>query len=188
MSITLDTPASSGPPSVKFDNVGDNVVVGIVNVEEYQQRDYDTGELAYWSDGGPKMGKRITGLVVANNGAVVGPKGDTREAEAGELVTFHAEGSRHFTWTEAVKAAGSVEVGDVMKWSLDRTEPASNPRYNDRKVYVAEIRRPEPKDGDLADRCVAAYQEAQKRPSLDASPQPEREAVPTSPAADMDPF
>lgn len=188
MSITLDTPASSGPPSVKFDNVGDNVVVGIVNVEEYQQRDYDTNELAYWADGNPKMGKRVTGLVVAANGAVVGPKGDTRPVEVGELVTFHAEGSRHFTWTEAVKAAGSVDVGDVMKWTLDRTEAATNPRYNDRKVYVAQIRKPKPEDGDLADRCVAAYHEAQKRPALDASPQPERETAPATAYADVDPF
>ena len=185
MSITLDTPASSGPPSVKFDNVGDYVTVGIVNVEEYQQRNYDTGEPEVWSDGNPKMGKRSTGLVIDAGNALVGPKGDTRPVETGELVTFHAEGSRHFTWTEAVKAAGSVEVGDVMKWRLDRTEPASNPRYNDRKVYAAVIRKPKAEDGDLADRCVAAYQEMAKRPSLDAGPQPERAAAPT---ADLDPF
>jgi hypothetical protein len=169
-SITLDTPTTGGPPAVKFPEVGTSVVVGIVNVDEYHQHNID-GVAQTWSDGTPKMGKRVTGLVVASEGAVVGGERGDQPVQPGDLVTFYCEGGRHYTWRDAVAEAGGVNVGDVMRWAFDHEEPAKQRGFNPRKVYVAKIRRPEERDGDLADRCVAAYHEAQARPALDA-PQP----------------
>ena len=39
------------------------------------------------------------------------------------------------------------------------------------KKYKATIRRPEAKDGDLADRCVAQYHALKDRPALDTAPE-----------------
>ncbi len=171
MGITLDTPNTGGPPAVKFPEVGTSVVVGIVNVAEYQQHSID-GEPLVWSDGGPKMGKRITGLVVSADGATVGGAEGDVPAQPGELVTFYAEKGKHFTWADAVKEAGSANVGDVMLWKFDSEKPATQRGYNPQKVYVAKLRKPEAKDGDLADRCLAAHHEMKDRPAVDASPAP----------------
>lgn len=170
-SIQLDTPTTGGPPAVKFPEVGTSVVVGIVNVDEYHQHNID-GVPQTWSDGTPKMGKRVTGLVVSSEGATVGGDHGDQPAAPGDLVTFYCEGGRHYTYRDAVAEAGGVNVGDVMLWKFDHEEPAKQRGYNPRKVYVAKIRRPEAKDGDLADRCVAAYHEQAARPAVDAPSDP----------------
>lgn len=169
MGITLDTPTSSGPPAVKFPAVGTSVVVGLVDVEEYAQHNID-GVAQTWNDGTPKMGKRIYGLVVSADGAQIG--GDTGDAAVapGTLVTFYAEKGKHFTWADALKEHGNVEVGDVMQWRFDHEKPATQRGYNPQKVYVAQIRGPKADDGDLADRCMAARQTLKERPSIDAAP------------------
>ena len=178
-SIQLDTPTTGGPPAVKFPEVGTSVVVGIVNVDDYQQHDMKTGEALVWSDGSPKMGKRVTGLVVSADRAATGPEGDLRPVAPGELVTFFCEKGKHYTWKDAIEKhaekvraanpgdSGSVCVGDVMLWTFESEKPATQRGYNPQKVYKAVIRRPKPEDGDLADRCAAKYHELKDRPSLD---------------------
>ncbi len=167
----LDAPETSGPPQAHFPNVDDSIVVGIANVHDYHQRDYDTGELKYWPDGGKVMGKCITGIVVSTTGATDcgGEKSGTHPVNPGDLVTFYAEGGKHFTYRDAIKAHGAVSVGDVMQWRRVEDEPPNNPRHNPRKVYVAQIRGPKPDDGDLQQRCADAHREltAQK---LDEAP------------------
>lgn len=174
----LDTPSSSGPPAAYFPEVGDAMVVGIVDVGEYQQRDYDTGDLLTWPDGGPRMGKVVTGLVVEARGSACGggQKAQT-PVEPGDLVTFWCEGSKWFTYSEALKAAGGVNLGDVMLWQRDEDEAPKNTRHNPRKVYSARIRRPEAKDGDIVDRCMAKRRELQEHkldraPAEEPAPQP----------------
>jgi hypothetical protein len=187
MSIPLDTPSSGGPPAVKFPTVGANVVVGICDAKDYQQHDITTGSPMTWSDGKPKMGKLVVGLVVSAEGATVKDGSEERPVAAGELVSFWCEGSRWFPWRDAVKAAGGANVGDVMRWAFDREEPAQRAGFSPRKVYSAAIRRPEARDGDLADRCTRAYHELQERPNLEAPAQP----VPAGAGADDhlgDPF
>jgi hypothetical protein len=180
--IQLDTPTQSGPPAAYFPSPGDSIVVGIVNVTDYQQRDYDTGDLKTWPDGGKVMGKCITGLVVSTSGDTA--KGTSKAHEPvspGDLVTFWAEGGKHYTYRDAVKEAGSVNVGDVMQWKRENDEPASNSRYNDRKVYSARIRHPEPRDGDIVERCQAKYRELTEQRLETVAPAAE-------PAAANDPF
>ena len=166
----LDTPTSSGPPSVHFNDIGGSIVVGLVDVNDYQQKDFDTDELLFWNDDPkqPKMGKVVTGLVVSADGALVTVDDTERPPEAGDLVSFWCEGGKHFTWRDAVKAAGGVTQGDVMRWAFTSEEPPKKKGFNPRKVYEAQIRHPEKKDGDLADRCLAAYEAGQKRITLDS--------------------
>jgi hypothetical protein len=179
--ITLDTASSGGPPSVALGNPGDSVTVGIVNVDEYQQRDLQTGDLIKWDDGKPKMGKVVTAIVVSSSGATVGSNDELRDVQPGELVSFWCEKGKHFTWRDAVKAAGGVKLGDVMLWTRGADDPPKKAGFNPKKNYTARIRRAEPKDGDLTDRCFAAYQELKDRPSFEA-------AAPTGGYADEEPF
>lgn len=155
--ITLDAP-NTGVPAVKFPNTGDKVTVGIVDVQQYQQRTLD-GELKTWDDGGPKMGKRVIGLVVAAKNATLKENDEDRPVAQDDLVAFYCEGGRFFTWKEALKEHGPVNVGDIMEWTFDREEPASKKGYNPRKVYVAEIHSPELSEMEIKQKCIEAYQE-----------------------------
>jgi hypothetical protein len=172
MPIPLDTPGSSGPPAVKFDDVGSYVDIGIVKVDEVQSRDYETGDPEVWDNGDPRMHPRITGIVIAHNGATVGKDDDIRPVEVGELVSIYAQGSRWFTYRDARKEHGTVNCGDVMRWKFETTETPKNPKFrgNPRKVFVAKIRAAEGKDGDLVARCEAAYYEQRDRVTVDVAP------------------
>ena len=169
-SIQLDAPSSGGPPAARFNTVGDSVVVGITNVSDYQQHNFDTKEAMFWDDGKPRMGKVVTGLVVTSDGAMVIEGDAERPAVAGDLVSFWCEGGKWFTYRDAVKASGGINVGDVMRWVRDADEPPKTRGAFPAKKYTGAIRRPNASDGDLADRCVAAYHAQQNRPALDSAP------------------
>ena len=169
--ITLDAgTGSSGPPSASFLEPGNStLIMGVVNIEDYQQRDYDSGEPLTWPDGKPKLGKLVTGICVSANNIKAGPESDTAApmAQPGDLLSVWCEGGKFIAYREA-RAAGAINVGHVMKW--DRLEDAAPKKagYRPGRVYKAAHRAPEAKDGDLADRCVAAYHELKDRPTLDA--------------------
>ncbi len=174
MGITLDTPGTGGPPALKFGDVGSYATLGIVNVEEGQSRNYDTGDPEFWDAGKPKMHPRITAIVVDHAGASVGKDDEERPVEVGELVSLYVQGSRIYTWREAKKEHGAVEVGDVMRWTFDRTDAPRNPRFkgNPVKVFVAKLRKPASKDGDLLERCEAAYYQLRDRVALEPAGAP----------------
>ena len=166
--ITLDQPTASGPPAANLRNPGASVVVGIVNVADYQQRNFDTKEPEFWDDGKPKMGKVITGIVVTATDTTCGTDDAAPPAAPGDLVTFWCEKGKHFTWRDAVRAHGAVSPGDVMRWERLEDEPPARRGMHPQKVYKATLRAPEARDGDLPERCVAAYYDAQQRPVVDA--------------------
>lgn len=171
MSEQLDAPTGDSPPSLYLPNVGDAAVLGIVDVAEYQQRDYDTGEPVSWPDGGPKMGKRITGMIVSLKGdACGGGQRNQVTVDVGDLVTIWAEGGKFLSYSRATKDAGGVFIGDVMLWERTPDGEPSNPRHNPPKTYKAKIRRPDPaKDGDVLERCSKARTEL-KSERLDHAP------------------
>lgn len=169
MGITLDTPGTGGPPAVKFGQIGDYVTVGIVNVEEVQSRNYDTGDPEFWDDGKPKMHPRITAIVTGAQGAIVGKDDEERPVEVGELISIYVQGSRIYTWREAKKSHGAIECGDVMRWKFEREDKPRNPRHKPVKVFVADLRKPASKDGDLLERCEAAYYQLRDRVTVDSS-------------------
>jgi len=167
--MSLDTPNASGPPAAYLPTVGDSIVVGIVDVGTYHQRDYDTDELKYWPDGGKIEGKLITGLVITVTGTTVaGSEKANGPVAAGDLVTFWCEGGKHFTYAAALKAHGAVELGDVMLWKRDADKAQQNAKHYPQKVYVAKIRSPKAEDGNIVARCEKAAKELDAKPPLDA--------------------
>lgn len=171
--IQLDGPSTSGPPSVTLttENVSE-VVVGVANVADYQQRDFDSGELLTWDDGGPKLGKVVTGIIVTATDCTVPDGDDLREAAPGDVVSFWCERGKWFPYRDAVAAAGGVNVGDVMRWARLEDDAPKKRGHNGKKNFDVKIRRPEARDGDLADRCVALYHELKARPAVDAPAAP----------------
>lgn len=171
MSDVLDQPTEAGAPSAYFPAVGDSMVVGIVDVGQYHQRDMKTGDPKHWADGTPVMGKVITGMVVSTTGTACsgGERSGAHPVEPGDIVRFFAEGGKHYTYRDAVKAHGAVSVGDVMLWRREEDKPPAQRGHNPGKVYTAKIRKPKPEDGDLVERCQAARREL-KAQQVDAPP------------------
>jgi len=195
----LDDDTPSGPPAVKFKNSqpGAYVIIGIANIEQRHATDYDTGTGMYWVNRKPTPlenpnGEQpveypvITGIVVAANDVEVGPQDEERQVTPGELVTIHCQGGRVYAYRDAKRAHGKVSLGDVLRWKFDSTEPARNSRHQDRKIFTCEIRSPKAEDGDLMQRCEAAYAELKARPTLD-EPAPAPAAAAASDAI-ADPF
>ena len=168
--MPLDAPTTSGPPAAYFPEEGDSIVVGIVDIGSYHQRDYDTDELKYWPDGGKVEGKVITGLVISTSGSTCGGSQKANgPIGAGDIVTFWCEGGKFYTYRDAVKAHGAVQVGDVMRWARLDDKPAQNSRHYPQKVYEARIRKPKAEDGDIVARCRAKRDELHAQ-QLDAPP------------------
>lgn len=172
MTITLDTPTSGGTPSAKFPEPGNSIIVGVVNINDFQQKDMDTDELLWWDDAHtqPRNGKVVTGLVVSADGVVVDTEDGERPVVPGDLVSFWCERGKFIAYRDAVKAAKGANVGDVMRWVRGDDDPPKKKGFNPKKNYDIAIRRPEAKDGDLADRCVAEYHALKDRPALDEAP------------------
>lgn len=170
MPIPLDQPTAAGPPAVKFNEIGSYIDVGIVLVEQVQSRDYDTGDPEMWADGNPKLHPRITGLVIAQQGATVGKDDDARTVDLGDIVAIYAQGGRWFPYRDALKQHGTVNVGDVMRWKFESTKPARNPRHAPLKVFDCQLRAPRGDDGDLVTRCEAAHHEMRSRVVVDTAP------------------
>ena len=162
MGIQLEQPAAPGLPGPKFAEPGSYVDVGIIDVETVQSRDYETGDIRKWDDGTPVSHPRITGVVLAAQGARTGRDADERDIAVGETVQIHADGGRIYTWRDAIKEHGAVEVGDVLRWKFDRTEAPRNRMHLPRKVFVAQLRKARSDDGDLVARCEALYHERRK--------------------------
>lgn len=155
--ITLDTP-NTGVPAVKFPAVGDKITVGIVDVQQYQQRTM-AGELKTWDNGDAMMGKRVIGLVVSAKNATLKDNDADRPVVVDDLVAFYCEGSRFFTWKEALKEHGAVAVGDIMDWEFEGEEPAKQKGFNPRKVYKAEIHSATLAEMEIKQKCIDAYHE-----------------------------
>lgn len=203
----LDTPSTGGStaPAAKFPVKGGEVVVSIVDITPYHQHKDDEPQF-FERSGKPKMGKRIVGLVVSSVQAQIGTDENARPVEPGELVSFFVEGSRYFDYEDAKKDfaerqqtatngtdKGDVQRGDVMRWAFADQKPPSKPGYTGQKVYDIKLRRPDPaKDGDLFERCLAAYRDLQSDGPLDSpaeSQAPDTRFTPPDPAADAeDPF
>lgn len=192
MGITLDDGAQAASvPSIQFQKEGDTVVFGVVNVEELQSfsRDKDgEKELHYWDKAQtePKMMKVITGLVITGD---VNKKDGDGEAvvKPGDIVSLWASGQRWTAWHDMVKKLGKIEVGDVVQWKLTELAKNKTPGWSDVKVCSIVGRKPKAEDGDLADRCVAAYHASKDRPAVDDAPMT-AEDVADAFGADSDPF
>lgn len=174
MATPIDAPSGAKSTTVGVTvDASESITLGLVDAGLFHVRDYDTGELAYWDDKEtrPKMSPYVTGIVVATDGATTGPKGEKRLIGEGEQATVFCEGGKYFAYNEAIKAfeasGNSTETGDLFWFGCTGTEPASNPRYNDRKVYEAKFGKPTTDYPGIVEMCDQA-RNALKASKVDA--------------------
>ena len=119
-------------PAVSFKNapVGTVVVLNVTSTAKLvQQRDFESGELATWKDGNPRMAVVINGTVDGEEHSLWAPKPSAMFAAL----------------VEAQKAAGQ-RIGPGGKLSVKYTgdKPNDNPRLKAQRLYAAKYEAPDP--------------------------------------------
>lgn len=140
MSQSTADPFAGGDtaPSVSFKDAPIGTTFEGVVTEEpkvVQSRDFETGDLATWPDGNPKMTIVLRMTVDGEERSVWAPiPSDLKRAI-----------------TEA-KGASAIEVGGTLAIRLTGTKPNSkNPRLNEQKLYAAKYTPPPVRDAFKAD-------------------------------------
>lgn len=121
-----------GVPSAKFPTVG-TIVTGRITERPTveQQRDYTTGELKFWDDGGAQMQLVVTLATSDRDPEINDDDGSRRIYVKGQMKTAVAQ---------AVRAAGArgLEVGGQLTVIYSHDGERKNPRFNAPKNYTAE--------------------------------------------------
>lgn len=137
------TSGGSKVPSISFKDaaVGTAYKGTVVDFDVSQQRDFDTDEPAVWPDGNPKMQLVVTLQTELSDGA------DDDGLRRIYAPKSNAPGSMFAAIREAVSTAGSkLAKGATLVVQFSGTEPASNPKFNDRKLYTAAYAPADPLD------------------------------------------
>lgn len=117
----------SGPPSFKFENIGDTVKGVITALATSQVTDFTSGEPKHYNDGNPIMQIVIT----------------LRQADDEEVRIF-CKPSAKVAIREAVQKAGADGLAEGGRLALQYSgnEPASKPGLNPKKLFTAEYQAP----------------------------------------------
>ena len=119
----------TGPPTHKFEEVGDTLKLRISSVRKSQQTDFQSGEGLTWPNGDPKWQYEISGTDVAT----------------GDETRIFAKGQMLSAVKEAFRTAGAKpEVDGELVVKFDRTEPSKTRGFADQKIYKAKYTPPAP--------------------------------------------
>lgn len=171
MPIELQDDTRESLPALKIPDVGDAAIFHLVDVGDAEIRNFDTGEPECWPDGNKKMQKVITAQLVSTvGGAKAGTRDEPIDPQPGETYTIWAGASGSYHWREAVKAFRKASgrgpaVGDVVKWCLEREEPAKQRGMNPHKVRTFTIREPKADEAPGVAAAEAAHQARQAPPT-----------------------
>lgn len=171
MPISLET-STPRTPSAKLLNIGDHVVVAVVDVTQVPWLEYGTQEPKIGKDGKPRTQDVVTGLVISGN-AVIKDGDEDRQAQPDELVTIYLAGHNRWEWIEAKRRLPRpLSVGDVMRWKYDRDEK-SQVAANPRKVRTVALRPANPDETARVTKCEQLHQQLRsKQIVIDTDPTP----------------
>lgn len=151
MSLEPEFYFSYGYPSVKFEEVDDEVELKVISQEITQQSKMETGELLYWHMGRPQpepfAADGRTPNQPVNQLVVTG-----ENLATGETQRLFIKGK---SLTDAVKAAlreknvGGLAAGGVLKVKMYATEPSKTRGFKDRKLFKASYKLPEVSLSDI---------------------------------------
>lgn len=176
MQISAPETPTASRPYAKLNDIGDTLVIAIGHIDKnIPERDYDTDEIKTWDDGNPITQTRIVGVVLSTSGNVVGRMNSENVIlEDGDEVAIFVSGGKNGNqgrFKDAERELGGVELCDVLQWKFDRTEAASNPKWNDRKIYTCAMRKAKPEElAAHKDACEEIYRGFQDLPQLSAPP------------------
>jgi len=127
---------STGIRSASFQNVGE-FVVGLIarQPEVQQQRDFETGELKFWSDGNPMMQLRVV---------LTTDQRDPEDPEDSGERAVYIRGNMQRAVAQAVRAAGAkgLAVGGKLLIKYSGDGKAARRGLNAPKLYEAKYRPP----------------------------------------------
>lgn len=178
MPIELQDNTRASLPSLKLPSVGDAAVFHIVDVGEAQVIDFDTKEPETWPDGNVKMQKVITAQLISTVGGVkAGTNDDPVDPTPGLICTIWTGTSGSYHWKQAVKAFRKTSgrgpaVGDVVRWHLEREEPAKRSGANPHKVRTFSIREPKSEEAAAVAAAEKAHQARREVITVDDAPAP----------------
>lgn len=144
---------STGVRSATFAAVGDHVVGHIMRQPEVQQqRDFDSGEPKFWSDGNPMMQLRVILMTEEH---------DSEDPEDSGERAVYIRGNMQRAVAQAVRQAGvkGLEVGGKLLIKYTGNGTVSRRGLNPPKQYEAKYRPPEPKPVEVPDLPQAATDE-----------------------------
>lgn len=126
-----------GSPSLSFKDakVGDSFTGVITGTRAVQVRNYTTQEPEFWDDGKPKMQIEVTLATDLRDPSIDDDQGERRVFLFGQKLTALKEALK-------VKGLTKLEIGATFKITFSGSKPASNPRYNDVKLYAIEVTAP----------------------------------------------
>lgn len=130
-SLSLDDVMQGGAPSAfsKDDPIGTSVEGEIVEIRAEQQTDFTTGEPLYYPNGKPKPQVVIHLQTTLNDPNRVGDSGIR-----GVYVKGYNIGQLRLACRQA-GVGDHPNVGDHLKATFARTQPAKTRGYNDAKIY-----------------------------------------------------
>lgn len=139
----LGTLGGEGGNAFPFDNVGDTVTGSVVSLEQQQQTDMDSGEPAWWDDAKtrPKIMYAVTLKTELREDAsddglrTVYLRGSTKPETKSSLAAVRGA-------VKAVTGSYDLQFGGKLTLQYSGSEPASNRKFNDRKLYTAAYEAP----------------------------------------------
>ncbi len=139
----LGTLGGEGGNAFPFDTVGDSVTGKVVALEQQQQTDMDSGEPAWWDDAKtrPKIMYAVTLQTELREEAgddglrTVYLRGSTKPETKSSLAAVRVA-------VKATTGSFDLQYGGKLTLAFVGTEPASNRKFNDRKLYAATYEAP----------------------------------------------
>lgn len=124
----VDDLLAGGSASISWKDapVGHTVSGTVVTSETVQENDYDTGEPKFYSDGNPAWQVVVT--LQTDLREEPDDDGQRRLYLRGQMFTALRK--------EMARTKAKLRPGGVLSVTFDHTEPAKNPRHNDRKIYT----------------------------------------------------
>ena len=162
MPIELDE-GGNYPPPLYLRNIGDDVVLIIIDKAEVPWTDPSTGTQRVGKNGKPRTQEVFTVLVEDARRAV---NSDNEPVATGDVYSLYIGGGKRASRIDAYKKLKRrVRVGDVWLVTFDHEEPASSPGLNPRKVWTFGVRDGKP---DEVDRAEALHHE--RKQAIDLEP------------------
>ena len=159
MPIQLDTPMV---PSVKLTKIGQVLVGHVCHVSIEPLREFGSMKVRLTDDGRERTQEKVTLLV--NKGTAQIKDGESlRTIKTGEEVVLWLSGQRRWSWIEAKRKAGGLQVGDLVRvvYAKDEEGKGTQPR----KIWAIEIKRPEGDAIEVVELCEKVYNRIKATPA-----------------------
>lgn len=141
MPISLDG-GGGAPPGIKLKNKGDHAVLRVCHQKQRDALEFGTKKPKLKDDGTPRKELVVTALFISGTAVITTGGEENRHDEspkAGSEVTLYLSGHKFGSWIEAKRAAGSVNVGDVVKVTYEKDEKSQGGGA-DKKVWSMKFR------------------------------------------------